>query len=332
MSAMTGEDRRISVLGVPRNSAAIAGRACLACVLEAGAPKPGNVSPEHPFADVRYEDFVASAEAVAKPFEGAGRRPLGETIRLAVQATAARTRANTNLGIVLLLAPLARAAAELLESPASRDRDERLSSLRRETGRVLMETTVNDARDVYLAIRLANPGGLGSAEEQDVMNEPTVTLLEAMRLAADRDGVAREYATMYETTFVRGVPALQKARADGLPLNDAIVETYLTMLAATPDTHIVRRGGETLAQRVSGMAAEALARGGVRSEEGRQSIAVMDVSLRDPRNLANPGTTADLTAATLFATLLAGGWTIDVNRGRLPETHVQHVWTYLEES
>ena len=86
-----------------------------ACVLEASAPKPGNVSPGRPFADVRYEDFLASAEAIARPFEGAGRRPLGETILLAVEATAARTRANTNLGIVLLLAPLARAAVRLLD-------------------------------------------------------------------------------------------------------------------------------------------------------------------------------------------------------------------------
>ena len=94
--------RRVDVLQVPRNSASIAGRAHFACVLEASAPKPGNVSPGQPFADVRYEDFLASAEAIARPFEGAGRRPLGETILLAVEATAARTRANTNLGIVLL--------------------------------------------------------------------------------------------------------------------------------------------------------------------------------------------------------------------------------------
>ena len=142
------------------------------------------------------------------------------------------------------------------------------------------------------------------------MNEPTVTLLEAMRLAADRDGIAREYATTYETTFDRGVPTLLSARADGLALNDAIVETYLTMLAAAPDTHVVRRGGDDLGRRVSTLAAESLAAGGVRSDVGRQKIVAMDASLRDPRNVANPGTTADLTAATLLVVLLVGGLTI----------------------
>ena len=298
------------LISVPRHSSSVAGRAHLACVLEAGAPKPGNVSPGRPFADMRYEDFLASASAIARPLEGAGRHPLGETILRSVEATAACTRANTNLGIILLLTPLARAAIRLLDSPASADRGERLRTLRSEVGRVVAETTVDDARNAYKAIRLANPGGLGGAEEQDVAREPTITLLEAMRLAADRDGIAREYASSYEMTFERGVPALLNARADGLAMNDAIVETFLLLVAAAPDTHIVRRGGEELARHVSRLAAEALAAGGVRSDAGRLSIGAMDASLRDSRNLGNPGTTADLTAASLCAALLVGGWSM----------------------
>ena len=310
MTTVTREPRRDDVLRVPRDSVAIAGRAQFACVLEASAPKPGNVSPGRPFADVRYEDFLASAEAIARPIEGAGRRPLGETILMAVEATAARTNANTNLGIVLLLVPLARAAVRLLDSPTAAERDDRLRDLRTEAARVLAETTLADAKSAYRAIRLANPGGLGSADEQDVASEPTVTLLDAMRLSADRDGIAREWATNYATTFERGVPALLSARADGLTLSDAIVETYLRLLASAPDTHIERRGGDDLARRVSRLADEALEAGGVRSESGRRRIEAMDAALRDPRNLANPGTSADLTAATLFAALLVGGWTM----------------------
>jgi triphosphoribosyl-dephospho-CoA synthase len=297
-------------IAVPRASWSIAGRAHLACVLEAGAPKPGNVSPGRPFADMRYEDFLVSAQAIARPLEGAGRRPLGETILQAVEATASRTRANTNLGIVLLMAPLARAGIRLLNSPAPPQRDLRLGNLRAAVKDVLAETTVDDARRTYEAIRLANPGGLGNVEEQDVAVEPTVTLLDAMRLAADRDGIAREYASSYETTFERAVPALLNARADGLPMNDAIVEAYLKLLASAPDTHIARRGGEELARHVSQLAADALTAGGVRSDEGRLRVAEMDASLRDPRNLANPGTAADLTAAAIFAALIAGGWSM----------------------
>jgi triphosphoribosyl-dephospho-CoA synthase len=297
-------------IGPARASWSIAGRAHLACVLEASAAKPGNVSPGRPFADMRYEDFLRSAESIARPLEGAGRRPLGETILQAIEATAAHTRANTNLGIVLLLAPLARAGIRQLTAHPPASRDERLRRLRTSVATVLAETTVADARNTYRAIRIANPGGLGASAAQDVAAEPTVTLLEAMRLAADRDGIAREYASSYATTFDRGVPALLEARRDGLPMSDAIVETCLMLLADAPDTHIARRGGDALARHVSQLAADALSAGGVRSEDGRRRIAAMDASLRGPRNLANPGTAADLTAASIFAALIVGGWSI----------------------
>ena len=278
----------------------------LACVVEASAPKPGNVSPDRPFADMCYEDFLASAAAIREPFSGAATRSIGETIRLATEATSRCTGANTNLGIILLLAPLARAAAGFVKADSRCEQD--LQNLREELRDILAASTVADARDVYQAIRLAGPGGLGTAAEQDVAHEPTVTLLEAMRLAADRDGVAREYATTFETTFEIGVPTLIRARDDGLTWRDAVVETFMTILATQPDTHIARRGGTKLARRASTLATEALAAGGVRSDAGRRAIDAMDTELRDPENLANPGTSADLTAATIFVTMIVDAW------------------------
>jgi triphosphoribosyl-dephospho-CoA synthase len=273
----------------------IATAAQLACLLEASAPKPGNVSPGRHFADVRYEHFLASAAAIGLPFADAGNRPVGATILRAATATSQWTRSNTNLGIVLLLAPLARAAA--------------LGGELRQTLRtVLDQTTVADARDVYAAIRLASPGGLGEAAEQDVHTEPTVTLLEAMSLAAGHDSVAREYATGFAITFETAVPALMRARADRLSWDDVVVETFMTVLAESPDTHIARRGGPELAADISQRAAEVLRAGGVRSNEGRRALGYFDHSLRDPRNVGNPGTTADLTAAAIFVALLQGAW------------------------
>lgn len=290
-------------------SADIAAAAQLACLLEVSAPKPGNVSPGRHFADTRYEDFLASAAAIGEPLAGAGTRPLGETIRLAVEATARWTRSNTNLGIVLLLAPLARSAAP--ESPDSRSGgagDSRLQKLRTSVAHVLDATTVEDAREAYAAIRLAAPGGLARADAQDVAADPTMTLVEVMRLAAHRDGIAREYATAFEVTFEMSVPALTAARRDGLGWDDAIVETFLTLVAAFPDTHVMRRAGADAARAVSERAATALVAGGVRTDEGRRAVGGMDAALRDARNSANPGTAADLTAAAIFVTLLNGEW------------------------
>ena len=273
----------------------VAAAAQLACLLEARAPKPGNVSPGRDFADIGYDDFVASAAAIGARFAHVADMPLGELVRAGVEATARWAPSNTNLGILLLLAPLAKAALWP-------------NDLRSNLAGVLEATTVDDAREVYAAIRLANPGGLGRAANQDVGREPTLPLRDVMRLAADRDGVAREYDTGFAATFDIGAPALRQARADGLGWDDAIVETFLTLLAAAPDTHIARRAGVDRATSVSRLAVSVLADGGVRTDGGRQSVARFDRSLRDERHLANPGTTADLTAAAIFVVLLEDGW------------------------
>lgn len=279
----------------------------LACLLEASAPKPGNVSPGRHFSDVRYEDFLASALAIGEPMARAGQQGVGSTIRKSVEATARWSRSNTNLGIVLLFAPLARAASHLGSDPLIRG-DSRGLTLQDTVRQVLDATTVDDAREVYAAIRIARPGGLGRADAQDVSGEPTITLVDVMRLAAHRDTIASEYASGFEITFGTAVPALERARHDGLPWDDAVVETFLTLLAAEPDTHIARRSGSDRADEVTIRAQRVLGEGGVRSEAGRRAIDDMDRALRDDRNSGNPGTTADLTAAAIFVVLLGGAW------------------------
>jgi triphosphoribosyl-dephospho-CoA synthase len=274
----------------------IAAAAQLACLLEVSAPKPGNVSPERHFHDTRYEDFLASAVAIGPAIAAAGERTLGATIRAAVEATSRWTRTNTNLGIVLLLAPLARAAAR--EGGSLRDR------LRA----VLDETTVADAADTYAAIRRARPGGLGAASAEDVSAAPTVTLRDAMALAAWRDSIAREYTNGFALTFEVGAPALSEVRARGLAWTEATVECFLALLAAVPDTHIARKLGPAEAERVTQRAAEVLSRGGTGAADGRAAIAALDADLRDPRNTRNPGATADLTCAALFVAIIEGGW------------------------
>ena len=276
--------------------AEVAAAGQLACLLEVSAPKPGNVSPERHFHDTRYEDFLASAVAIGPALADAGKHPLGTTIRRAVEETLRWTRSNTNLGIVLLLAPLARAALRCD------------GTLRQRLSRVLAETTVADAGEVYAAIRRARPGGLGEAAEEDVAEAPTVSLREAMALAAERDAIAREYMTDFALTFDIGVPALITARAAGLTWTDAVVEAYLTLLEAAPDTHIARKLGPAEAEAVSRRAREVRAAGGTRSAAGRKALVTLDAELRDPRNRRNPGTTADLTCAALFVVILEGGW------------------------
>jgi triphosphoribosyl-dephospho-CoA synthase len=321
------------------SSADVIVAAQLACLLEVSAPKPGNVSPGRHFSDTRYEDFLASAAALGAPFAKAAEQPLGLTVRRAIEATRRWARGNTNLGIVLLLAPLARAALRNAHDEGKKRSTTRGSgfgirdskeehavikprvpgpepplvlSLRTALRQVLEETTVEDAREVYEAIRMASPGGLGHAEGQDVADEPDVTLLETMRLAAHRDGIAREYMTGFEVTFGVGLRALERARGDGLSWDDAVLETFLTMLAANIDTHVVRRAGGAVAANIQERATDVIGRGGVRTEAGRRAIEEMDRAIRDGGNAGNPGTTADLTAAAIFVFVLCGGWNRNV--------------------
>ncbi|HEX6435135.1 MAG TPA: triphosphoribosyl-dephospho-CoA synthase, partial [Gemmatimonadales bacterium] len=251
---------------------------------------------ERHFHDTRYEDFLASAVAIGPALADAGEWPLGFSIRRAVEETLRWTRSNTNLGIVLLLMPLARAALR------------QGGTLRERLSRVLAETTVDDAAEVYAAIRQARPGGLGQSAAEDVAGAPSVTLREAMGLAAQRDAIAREYVTDFASSFETGVPALLAARRDELSWTDAAVETYLALLEAAPDTHIARKLGTAEAELVSQRARQARQAGGTRSAQGRRALAQLDRDLRDPKNRRNPGASADLTCAALFIVILEGGW------------------------
>jgi triphosphoribosyl-dephospho-CoA synthase len=266
-------------------------------VLEVSAEKPGNITPSHDFDDTSYEDMLRSAIAVGPELARAGERGVGETIRAVVEASRRATAANTNLGIALLLAPMAKAAL----SP-----DLESDPLRARLAATLRALDVADARAAYAAIRRAGAGGLDEHVEHDVRSEPVVGLREAMASAAGRDSIASEYVTDYALTFDTGLPAFAAALGDGLALRDAIVELHLRLLDAAPDTLIARKRGAGVATRVSAGAREVLAAGGARTEPGRRLLSTFDESLRGPDNALNPGTTADLVTATLFVAQLEG--------------------------
>jgi triphosphoribosyl-dephospho-CoA synthase len=276
-----------------RTADSVAGAAQLACVLEVSAEKPGNITPRHDFDDTSYEDMVRSAIAAGPELARAGERGVGDTILAVVQASRRAAPANTNLGIALLLAPLAKAA---LDGGALRPR----------LGATLRALDVADARAAYAAIRLAVAGGLRERVEHDVRSEPTIGLREAMAAAAERDSIASEYVTDYALTFETAIPALAAGLGDGLAVRAAIVELHLRLLDKEPDTLIARKRGAEAAARVSDGAREVLAAGGVRTAAGRRALQSFDAALRQPDNALNPGTTADLVTATLFVAVLEG--------------------------
>jgi triphosphoribosyl-dephospho-CoA synthase len=274
----------------------------LACLWEVTARKPGNVHRFQDFGDLNYLDFVASAVAIGDTFTNIALARsvavppsslVGDAVLMGVRATREVARTNTNLGILLLLVPLADAAA-------------RGRVLRDDVENVLRRLTVQDAIKVYEAIRLAAPSGLGKVEEQDVSEAPTQTLREVMRLAADRDLVARQYANGFREVFDDGVPALERGLQDTASLEGAIIFCYLRLLSLHPDSLIARKCGARVAQEASARAARVLDAGWPHTAAGRDAIADFDAWLRADGHRRNPGTTADLVAACLFVALRQG--------------------------
>jgi triphosphoribosyl-dephospho-CoA synthase len=260
----------------------------VACIWEATARKLGNVHPRAEFSNTTYFDFVISAAAAGHVLHFAAARTVGESVLSAVRTTNAMCRANTNLGITLLIAPLATV---------------RTQEVRSGLPEVLAELDRSDAKRVFAAIRLANPGGLGDAPEQDVREEPTVTLLEAMKLAADRDMVARQYANGFADVLDFGVPAFLSAFEKFACVEAAIIDSQLRWLAEYPDSLIARKNGPAVAADVQRRAAEVLKLGGIATPEGRRAGVGLDRHLRSDGNKLNPGTTADLITACLFVAL-----------------------------
>jgi triphosphoribosyl-dephospho-CoA synthase len=266
--------------------------AALATIMEATAPKPGNVHRGADFEDLAYPDFLVSATLIAPIVEAAVELPLGATVLAAVEATQSAVGTNTNLGTLLLIVPLAKVP--------------RTTPLADGIGEVLGRLTPGDARDVYKAIRRARPGGMGQVESADVAGPPPEDLIAAMRLAADRDMVARQYAENFRGVLGDVVPRLEAALGSGTSLGEAIVRVHVELMSEYPDSLIARRRGVNVARESAGRAQKVLAAGRSGDEAYESALADLDFWLRSDGHHRNPGTTADLVAAGLFAALRDG--------------------------
>lgn len=268
--------------------------ATLACLWEATAPKPGNVHPGASFDDASYADFVTSAVVIGPIIERAPKLGVGRTVLDAVRATCDAVGANTNLGTLLLLVPLAAVPAD--------------QTLAVGIGTVLARLTNEDARHVYEAIRVSGAGGLGRADQADVFVDvpPDLTLAGAMRLAADRDLVARQYTNSFAEVFNGTAVWVADGLARGWPLSVAIVHAHVRQLALRTDSLITRKCGPQLADEASDRAAVVLAAGSPGESVYQEALGDLDAWLRADGNRRNPGTTADLIAAGLFVLLREG--------------------------
>lgn len=263
-----------------------------ACRAELQALKPGNVHVHAGGHGMEAAQFEASAEAAA-PFVAAESLKVGERILRAVEASLAAAGCNTNLGILLLTAPLAAAA----QAPGS-------GPLRARLAAVLAALDAADAHAVFEAIRRANPGGLGAAPEADVAAPPAIGLLEAMALAADRDRIARAYVSDFDDIFTFGLPELARVQCETGDASLAVTTLHMAYLAQYADSHVARKFGHDAAEAVRAEASalrpswDPVARPGTFAD-----LLAFDADLKAQG--LNPGTSADFVVGTLFAAAIS---------------------------
>lgn len=265
--------------------------ACIiwACEHEVSAPKPGNVNCYSGGHNMQLQDFIKSAHAIAPVMAQKG-LSVGELILQGIQATRTVVSCNTNLGIVLLFAPLCLAIHQCSH----------FEQLPDELAKILNNLTIDDAKACYEAIRLADAGGLGSSDQQDIHSEPDVTLFQAMKIAQDYDSIAKQYVDNYNEIFSIGVQNLTYSINCGESVEWATAFAYLKLLAHVPDTLIRRKQSWEHALEITEAAKEITNKVSNNNMLSHFEAEIITWDNKLKKTAINPGTTADLTAATLL--------------------------------
>jgi triphosphoribosyl-dephospho-CoA synthase len=294
-------------------------------MLEVSTEKPGNVSFASSFEGTRVEHFLASAVAAGPSFQeaayrgvmvaekrlGVGKVGIGELIKsCAADVAAWQHGGNTILGTVMLFVPLAAAAGM---TPTQKEYKFDLAALRRNIDVAVKATSAWDAVHLYQAVDIAVPSGLGGAPDLDVKDpgskerllKENVSLFEVFKIAAGYDDICYEWVNNYPITFDLAYPYLTE-QFKSKHLNIAVLNTFLKVLSQRPDTFIARKMGKEKALQVSADAKAVLELGALETQKGNLRLAEFSKQLRSRGNSCNPGTTADITAATLALAMLSG--------------------------
>ena len=259
-----------------------------ACVQELTAFKPGNVHCYAEGHDMTVEQFLISAYVTA-PIMSNPRMTLGSRIYESVRVTQEAVGQNTNLGIILLCAPIAYSALH-----------DHSKGFRNTLVEVLNNSDLNDAQLILDAIRLAAPSGLGKSEKHDVFYPAAAGIREIMSAAGSKDLIAQQYANGFAEIFDFGLRVMQKAQAHDISRYEMANQIYLAFLSGFLDSHILRQHGREVAEEVKELAGHLYSKVRLRHFDSIICSELMKCDkLMKVRDI-NPGTSADMTVATIF--------------------------------
>lgn len=298
----------------------------LASSLElSGWPKPGNVHRTKDFEITRFEHFLAGIASIQPNFRDLCQRvyinsnltrenynyiKLGGFFEEATREMMKWQKGgNVLFGHILILGPLAAAAAIGLKTEIM-NFDEFKANL----NKIIEDSTVEDTINLYKAIRVCSPGGLGKIDKYDVYDENSLIYIKEDKInlkrifdfSKDYDSISLEYSQGFRIILEEGLPYFFERFDSTKDINTATVDTFLKILSDYPDTLIIRKSGLAKASYVSQEASEILKCGGISSEIGFKLIKQLDLKLHEKKGMMNPGTTADLLAGIIFCALLFG--------------------------
>lgn len=298
----------------------------LSSLLElSGWPKPGNVHRTNNFEDTRFEHFLAGITAIQPNF-----RELCEKVydsinsntqifskielglfykKSAKEMVRWQSGGNVLLGHILVLAPLVSAATICMKTNKVK-----IEEFEMVLKKIILDTTVEDTLNLYDAIKICNPGGIGRIEKYDIygdtayneIRQDKVTLKKIFELSKDYDLISNEYYSGFSIILREGLPFFIETYKNSQDINIATVNTYLKMLSNHLDTLIIRKSNKEEAKKVSKTATSIMSFGGISTKKGLQLTNKFDKNLRKQNGKLNPGTIADLVAGVIFCALIFG--------------------------
>ena len=298
----------------------------LASLLEiAGWPKPGNIHRTKNFKNTRFEHFLAGISAIQPDFrnfckkayefstnvdDGYGLLGLGSFFKAAVEEMMKWQKGgNVVLGHILIIAPLAAAAAICLKIGKID-----LKNFKSIVKKIIDDTTLQDAIDLYKAFKICNPGGLGKINKYDINDETSITQLQTdvitlkkiFEFSKDYDLISSEYINGFNIILNEGLPYYMKTFSQTKDINITTVNVFLKVLSDHPDTLINRKSGKEASLMISKKAKEIIINGGISTEKGLLLTQDLDNYLQEMEGRMNPGTTADIIAGIIFCALIFG--------------------------
>ena len=259
-----------------------------ACRKDIELIKPGNVNIKSPHSDTKAEDYLESSLLSSKELFKTD-YSLGERILNSIKITRSKVKTNTNLGIILLCAPIIHACIYFNNL-----------TLREGIKKTLSTSTVKDTQDLCMAINISAPGGLGTREIYDTASKPTVSILEIMNHSASYDRISYQYSHDYSDIFDFIIPRLVFLNKKHNSLDISLSLMFMEILAKIPDSHISRKFDDKIAKKTSNNASDLLK---ILDREYSSDYLVDRLNNLDyeyKKKGINPGTTADLLVASLM--------------------------------